>query len=504
MKKILITVISLFLWVLCCAGSAFCQELDVNASVAKYKAWDKQINEGRGYCASRDSGELAWGESYILNDYFMLYKVSGDTYWLDKMVQHIDMMMAAMNGSPPEFRSFSDEEMETIARELVAKAGSIDFGKKDSFGYPLWHQEYPGWSTSRYSAAMVKVVKTESKMARLVPEPERITDLDRARQVTGHEYKIYFGDELHYGVGNLTASCMIEKWKEFKFGEPIHAIPGVLLKVEWAPAPKDTFFVKTIEARPLQYVAHDGMALYPVARFTEAATNDSVLGGRYGRKAACYRQIIDGVFSKKWDRYFVEYGNGAGTYKSTESPAELTPHWLLPVNQNNALARVFLVMKGNGGSDPLYGERARKMVSYFRNYLKRQGASWDWSYWECGEPGMQYFSEDSSHGSTDVGLAIEAFHRQCIFSQDDMQGFVHTLLEVMWNNSLEEPAFGDRVDSRAGGGLFHGRHWVDLCEFEPFVWKVSLAWFKKRGEPAEFLPSMLYAQDIYLRKNKKP
>jgi hypothetical protein len=506
-SSILVVVIFLCLFLSCPVRSLRCQELDVSAYADKYRAWDQQTNQGRGYCTSRDSGDLAWAESYILNDYFMLYRVTGDTFWLDKMVQHMDMMMASLGAgiAPLEFRSYRDDEMEKVAKNLAAACRAVDFGKKDASGYPLWHESYPGWSTSRYSAALVKITKTESKLAGLVPDPEHITDLERARQVTGHDYKIYFGDEIHYGVGDLTASCMIEKWKEFKFGEPIHVIPGVLLKVEWAPAPRDTFFVKTIQARPLQYVAHDGMALYPVSRFIEAVTRDSVLSGRYGKKCAVYRQIIEEVFSKKWDRYFVEYGNGAGTWKSTESPAELTPNWLLPVNQNNALARAFLIMQGlGGGSDALYGEKARRVTSYFRNYLKRRGAAWDWSYWECGDPGMQYFSEDASHGSTDVGLAIEACHRHCIFSADDMQGFVHTLLECMWNGSLEEPTFGDRVDSRAGGAnLFHGRHWFELCEFEPFVWKISLAWFKRRGEPAELIPSMLYAQDIYLRGAKK-
>ena len=106
--------------------------------------------------------------------------------------------------------------------------------QRDEYGYPLWHGTYPGWNTGRFSAAVVKVKSSQSKMANLVPDPGIITDLETAKLVTGHEYTICFGDKLHYGVGDATENVMMKTWVEYN-QQKISDIPGVTLGVEWAP-----------------------------------------------------------------------------------------------------------------------------------------------------------------------------------------------------------------------------------------------------------------------------
>src|SRR5690242_17884823 len=46
---------------------------------------------------STDSGDLAWGESYILNSYIDMYKLTNDTSWLDNVVTHVNTVISNAN-----------------------------------------------------------------------------------------------------------------------------------------------------------------------------------------------------------------------------------------------------------------------------------------------------------------------------------------------------------------------------------------------------------------------
>ncbi|NEE02298.1 hypothetical protein [Phytoactinopolyspora halotolerans] len=49
---------------------------------------------GDDFYTAADSATFAWSESYVLDSYVDVYRVSRDTAWLDKLVTHVDRMIA--------------------------------------------------------------------------------------------------------------------------------------------------------------------------------------------------------------------------------------------------------------------------------------------------------------------------------------------------------------------------------------------------------------------------
>lgn len=51
--------------------------------IKQFAVFDKAINKGEGYS---DADSFAWGESYLLEAYLVMYEATGETGWLDKFV----------------------------------------------------------------------------------------------------------------------------------------------------------------------------------------------------------------------------------------------------------------------------------------------------------------------------------------------------------------------------------------------------------------------------------
>ncbi|MDQ7824700.1 MAG: hypothetical protein RDV48_18000 [Candidatus Eremiobacteraeota bacterium] len=492
------------------SAPARASDFDVQAYVEKYRLADSSLNGGAGYALLKDSGNLAWGESYVLNDYYMLWSVTKDPCWIDKMMQHIDMMLSTMahREELKAARTFSDKEIEDLAKAIAGRASLVSLENKDANGYLVWPAEYPGWASPDYSTAAARLIESKSQQCTVTIDPPLIKDLGRAKQVTGHDYHLVFYEGPFYAIGDYTADTMLVKWKEYRPGEAINDIPGFSLKVEWTPKAQDEFVVRTIAQRPLQFVVHDGAIIYPMARFIEAVKSSPELQGRFGSKAESYLKVITGTVPRKWEPSWTEFPEtSSGSYRFLESPAELYPGSLLPLNQNNAMGRALLVLSSPSlGASALLADKAKKIARYFKNYLLTQGTGWYWNYGGVNFAAHENHPEDAGHAITDVGFAIEAYHRGVEFTREDMVRFAKTLLDTMWNGSLDSPQFGGYINNKGGDGWnnpYFGRHWIELCEFDPAVWDACSAWFKTRGEPVSYIPSLLYAQDIYRRTWKK-
>ena len=65
---------------------------------AAYTAWEKE--RGEDFVDSHCGGEVAWGESYVLRMYVNLYVTFGERKWLDKMVSHVDRLLANLSDRP--------------------------------------------------------------------------------------------------------------------------------------------------------------------------------------------------------------------------------------------------------------------------------------------------------------------------------------------------------------------------------------------------------------------
>ena len=65
---------------------------------AAFAAWEKE--HGEDLVDSRCGGDVAWGESYVLRMYVNLYDTFGERRWLDKVVSHVDRLLANLSDKP--------------------------------------------------------------------------------------------------------------------------------------------------------------------------------------------------------------------------------------------------------------------------------------------------------------------------------------------------------------------------------------------------------------------
>ena len=325
-------------------GRAQVTAFDREALIAEFVAFDESRNEGRAYSDQKTSSALAWGESYYLNGYIKMYRVTGDPRWLDKVVDHFDRMAANM----------SDHDGDGI----------------------------PGWQADRYSVSRMCAEELHNRgTARIRPAAEVETNIQRAHEAVDAEYLVERTGEDRFTVRQRTGG----PWEvvhdgAHAEGEPIPGIAGFEVRLEGQPEIGDRFRVETRGPAPLEYAVHEGMILYPVAQLIELALKDPRLEGRYEEKARAYLQLIEMRVLEKQERHWQEVGPGMGAYRFTESPSERFPNRVMPHNQYLALARVWLVLK-DVSENPLYLERATRMAAHFRHFLEKTETAWTWNYW---------------------------------------------------------------------------------------------------------------------------
>jgi hypothetical protein len=438
----------------CVHGRAQTQPLGFDQArlIEKFVAFDVSQNGGRGSSDSPDSAALGWGEGYVLDAYLKMYRVTGDSKWLTKIVEHFDRIIANM----------TDHDGDGI----------------------------PGWHTDSYSVAEVRTYPLYNRgTARITPEMQRITDSVPAHAAKAGEYVVEFSTLGRYAVRNLSNFQILHSGT-FASGAIIEGIPGVSVAISGAPEPGDKFRIESRGVDQIEYAVHEGMVLYPIAQFIEIALRDPTQRTCYETKARAYLKLIEDRILRKQERYWLDMTDRGGGYRFTENRSEQYPNRLLPHNQYLALGRVWLVLK-DLSDNPLYLDRAIRMATYFKQNLRRTGDAYTWNYWDWIEGGMEGHSrtEDTSHGHIDVSFAVEAWNRGVVFIDQDMRRLTRTLLDQMWNGSMQDPNVGAQVDSKVGSSAtFIG--WADLCAYDPKVFDLMWVLYRKNGEPALYAPTL--------------
>ena len=246
---------------------------DREALIAEFVAFDDSRNEGRAYSDQKTSSALAWGESYYLNAYIKMYRVTGDARWLDKVVDHFDRMAANM-------------------------------GDHDGDGIP-------GWQADRYSVSRMRARELHNRgTARILPGEARVTNIQQAHEAVDAEYVVERTGDDRFTVRQRSGGAReVVHDGPHVVGEPIPGIAGFEVRLEGRPEIGDRFRVETWGPAPLEYAVHEGMILYPVAQFIELALKDPRLQGRYEEKARSYLRLIEERVLQKQERHWL--GRGA-------------------------------------------------------------------------------------------------------------------------------------------------------------------------------------------------
>lgn len=365
---------------------------------------------------SKDSSDLGWGESGVLAAYYQMYAVTGDTHWLDRIIEHADVIFA--NAS------------------------------KDSRGHF-------GWYTDKFSKAFahITVAKHNKGDGAPVAKDVVLNGMDIVPKVSGHNYTLTaLGDgkfSLHDDTTNQTVDTSVVKdptMYKIKVSEFEVSLVG-------NPQPGDMFTITTTAPEAVDYVVHEGMLFWPIASFVEAVLSDKQLESRYGDAARRYLKMMDERIIPCWEDRWRDFKDGGGAYLATNVPTHRFPDTVLPHNQYLAMGRAFFVLYRVTGKK-IYLERATKMARFFHSKLRRTADCYIWNYWDPGRPedapglSMQGV-EDSSHASIDVAFAMDAYEMGVVFTKDDLGLMASTYAKHMWNQSKSNPLFCRSLDRAA-------------------------------------------------------
>ena len=426
---------------------------DLQEMVERFAGYDRSHNRGRGQADEPDSGSLGWGESGYLDAYVKLYESTGDEGWLGKVVDHFDRMIAT--------------------------------------GQDHFADGHATWVTPTYSVALVRTGPMHNRgMARITPQEDRVWVIrggDMARDsiriveiLPGRRYAVQ-----EYGTRKVLAGG------RFRPGLTLNGFAPFKISIEGTARVGDRFWVQVFAGEPLEYIVHQGMFLHPVSRFVEHVMKDVQLKAGFGTSARAYLRFIGEQIADKHERDWVDLSPSAGGYRFSPWMTERFPNRIMPHNQYLALARAYLSLQ-SVSRKRLFADRAHRMAKNFRRHLWKTGRAYTWHYWDWLEGGVQGNSgvEDTSHGRIDVGFAVDACRSGVVFNNADMKRFAHTLLDQMWNGSVDDPVIGGRVDSMDGDST-PCADWIDLCQWNPRVWDVMWAVFCKAAQPVEMIPSIL-------------
>lgn len=386
-------------------------------SRAAFDELDLAFNDGHGYRdetndkdSSGLSGKLAWGEAYVLQAYALMYEAHGDTHYLDKMVDHLDRVLANRDSE----RGVSDH------------AGH---------SHPAWRADDPytvGYATLT-DADGAPVFEIRSALAYADSCTVSVTpgsapglfslDIENAQydRVTSHRDLSADPESPDYAVTRLTEGFHAE------------APARVLVTVRdlresgqqtGAPQP-DTL---TLESRPYVFEVHTGQIVLPMVQFARIVFADPDLANddTYLDRAETYLDAAEAAVAVH-DPEWRENELGEGWYVTGED----APVWHAgmdnPLNHFLSLGRAILQLALATGKQE-YVDRAAAMELTLRNSLEvGDNGAFTWPYWwpkgdayagwDIDEPRSSYrpwypantVAEDTSHGQIEVNFALEAY-----------------------------------------------------------------------------------------------
>lgn len=445
----------------------------------KYVAMDAAV--GDDLYRSADSATLGWGESYILASFLDVYQVSKDTRWLDKVVTHVDGMVADADDDDGD--GYLGWKTARYSPPEVANSGMETGASGDSTLPASWKR----FQTTSVNAFRTTDHAVGSYAARIDSDgllwrklyqpmgtyhPNTVYTLQFHAKTNGSAAggRAYMIDQT---TDTILCSVVVTStvWKHHSTECRTPAAAGHPLEVwighdDYRIAGGRAWFDEVKVNGQFPYQVHDGMVGTAMAQFVRLIHQTPALQARYAAKADAYRAFLETELVPRWEsssyigNTWVSLSSTTGTYK--QSPRfdafSHTRNWTyLPYNQSLAYTRMLLVLHEVNGN-ATYLDRARRNGQYFKNALTLSGDDYIWKY--------AYYSsgaEDVSHANIDVGAARELYNRGIVFTATDMQRFTNTLTTRMWNGSQTAPTVKKLVDGT--GDTSFSKYLVEWAEY---------------------------------------
>lgn len=384
--------------------------------------------------ADNRTGKLAWGDSYVMESYLVMYESTGETTYLDLLIGHADAVLAGRDSE----RGWTDY------------AGRSLPGWQAAGHYSIGEVELP--SVSGRSGMYLRVSSTgHNEKTGVHVEP---TDTSRGlfdlRIVNTHNgYDHTFTnvsmdpDHERYAVRVLNASDLADPWggvrlyAEDRGAADLEEVRSGLAAGAFSMTPP-----------PYHWPVHQGRITYPLITFARLVYEDPVLSGipKYKERADAYIQATIAVLDFLEDEWR-ENESGEGWYVVSRG----APIWMdgadEPHNHSLSVGRSVIQLAAVT-KDEKWRIRAEKMARTIHNDLQLlPNGSYTWPYWWSKGDAYHGWSpsddvssntpalrprptpEDVSHGSIEVEFAHLAFENGIVFTETDMERLARTFME---------------------------------------------------------------------------
>lgn len=375
---------------------------------AKFDAFDRGFNGGNGRKTefNENRGAVAWGESYVLQGYLLMWEAYRVRYYLDKAIDHLDHVLATRDSA----RGVTDWRGLSLAGWRCGWPYSAgDLILADVQGRPTLRLR-SAWA---FAESMHVTVS-----AGTLPDTFKIsTHHDEYNTGRVHDNLTMDPASANYAIRRIYDR--FDGGQDQLTGKDLRATPDAA----GDPAP----MTGTMHSSYFHSSVHTGQIAYPLAWFARIVHTTPQLRAvrRYRDKAREYIVAAEVALAIHDEEYMVTDG-GAGYYSYLRDVPNNLDGSDLPHNYNTGPARAYLelVMAGRRW----HRRRAEELVRGFVDDLQPlPDGSASWTYyrtiglcyngWTKADDvsdnfpvrGPSRVKEDVSHGHLDVTMAAVAY-----------------------------------------------------------------------------------------------
>lgn len=487
-------IVLLFVWVTPAMASN-------NIWYDKYIALENSI--GNNYYSSNDSATLAWTESWMLTSYLDLYSLTKSTSWLDKMVTHIDTIIANADDIDNDgYLGWSSATYSPV--ELQNWDFEDATNPDDSFLPDHWTRyqateqtvartsDHPNTDPDNHYGVQIETNGTQwqaLKQPLIKYEPDTTYVLRFYGKTNGSAAKgrAYLKDAT---TNSILCEAKFENtsWQLIQqtCRTPVqsgHTLEIWLLHQDYTVTGGSAYFDDVKISGKFPNMVHDGMVGTAIAKFARLIQQTPALQSAYLTKASSYRSFLESNIVPRWENssyigntwvpISTTPGQETGVYKQPSNFDSLGQTWwtTLPYNQYLAYTNMLLILNELNGNST-YLERATWATRYFKNHIFTNGTGYKWDYaiWNSTTP------EDTSHANVDLDPIFEMYKRGILFTSLDMDKFANSLTDFMWNQSLTSPTVARYVTGLSPTDLRFTKllmYWTELAQYDKRIFTIA-------------------------------
>ncbi len=267
----------------------------------KYQQLDANTNGGNGWAFRQDSDTLSWAESYIIQSYMVMYETYKDRSYLDKLISHVDQMIANMcdyNGD-----GYLGWHSSAYSARKVLN-GEMDELSPTDPTFPRYWRRWQSDATTAYRSTAIEDNFTPDGQAGMVLKSDGTVthgaEQTWSNYLNGKVYSLSFYAKTTDGINGradivdesnsnallATITVNSDNWtlNSIDFTTPVTNNHSLKLKF-YNNAPTATGATVIIDNVVVsciaEYLVHDGMITYPISMFIRTVYADNSLWPLY-------------------------------------------------------------------------------------------------------------------------------------------------------------------------------------------------------------------------------